>query len=356
MPITTLQRQLRELGRIRTGIQEGSGSKRRPAKLETFRLTSSSRQLLEHAAEAFGGEVKPWTGPAGEAFELITKTATLEIILPPGQRISQWYELWTGGGCQRRCDGVREVLTDVPCLCPPDPVERQTLAAKGEACKPTTRLSVMLPQLPDLGVWRLESHGFYAAVELAGVADVLAAATAADRILPARLRLEQRTTKRAGQPTRRYAVPVIEIGATAAELFASASPALLPSPSGEGRPATPPGRPALPAGPEPPVDAAFRPIVPPASDPAPDPVAAELPASSDFGPGHSARNDPAWAQEEPAELTSEAFKAFLRDQRISGAYALEVGRRLFAGQDPRSWTPIQLARLAEKLTQEASNA
>ena len=61
MPILNLQRQLRELGRIRTGIQVStSGGKRRPSKLETFRLTSGARELIEAAAEAYGGTVTPW--------------------------------------------------------------------------------------------------------------------------------------------------------------------------------------------------------------------------------------------------------------------------------------------------------
>jgi hypothetical protein len=56
MPILTLQRQMRELGRIRTGNQvAAAGGKRARTKLETFRLTSSSRELIEAAAEAYGG-------------------------------------------------------------------------------------------------------------------------------------------------------------------------------------------------------------------------------------------------------------------------------------------------------------
>jgi hypothetical protein len=68
----------------------------------------------------------------------------------------------------------------------------------------------MLPELPDLGIWRLESHGFYAAVELAGAARFLAIASASGLNVPARLRLDQREKKIPGKATNRYAVPVIE--------------------------------------------------------------------------------------------------------------------------------------------------
>ena len=62
MPILTLQRQMRELGRIRTGIQvsSGKGGRRRPEKLDTFRLTSSSRELITEAARVYGGDARPW--------------------------------------------------------------------------------------------------------------------------------------------------------------------------------------------------------------------------------------------------------------------------------------------------------
>jgi hypothetical protein len=208
---------MRELGRIRTGVQQeytdkGGKKRRRPAKLETFRLTSASRDLLEAAATTYGGRVAPW--PEQNEFQLVTDVDALDIVVPPGQAMSQWYELWSGGGCQRRCDGVTNVLADAPCACPADAELRVELAAKGEACKPTTRLNVILPAIPDLGVWRLESHGFYAAVELAGTAEFLERATAQGRLLPARLRLDRREIKRPGEATRQFTVPVIELPQT----------------------------------------------------------------------------------------------------------------------------------------------
>lgn len=206
MPLIDLQRRMRELGRIRTGQTVSSNGRKRPTRLETFRLTSPSRPLIEAAAESYGGKPKAWNGE----WELVTETDTLDVVIPPGQSISQWYELWSGGGCQRRCDGRTNVLTDTPCACPADPGERRELAKDGQACKPTTRLNVMLPAIPDLGVWRLESHGYYAATELAGTVDVI---EAAGRMLPARLRLEQREVKRPGKPTNQFAVPVLELPA-----------------------------------------------------------------------------------------------------------------------------------------------
>jgi hypothetical protein len=212
MPILTLQQRLRELGRIRIGqkVATAKGGTR-PGKLDRFRLTSPSKELLDRVAAKYGGTVNPWTpeGGAGQ-FEVITETKRMPIHVPP-QPVSQYFELWSGGGCQRRCDGVTELLKDRPCICGPDPEQRQ--------CKPTTRLNVVLSEIEGVGVWRLESHGYYAALELPGVAELLAQTGG---YVEAFLGLEQRTAKRDGQ-TRHWMVPTIDLAITPAALMAGAA-------------------------------------------------------------------------------------------------------------------------------------
>lgn len=243
-PLLDLQRRLVEIGRIRLGEQVSGGSGRtRPAKRETWRLTSRDKARLEAAQRTYDGELRPW----GEQWELLTEATELAVMLIPGQELSQWYEMWgspaSGGAvsCLRRCDGVREILSDGPCLCPENGEERNALAAKGKACKPTTRLSVLLPAVEGIGCWRMETHGYYAAVELAGAAEILRRATEQGILLPARLRLDQREARRAGQ-VRRFPVPVIEVDVTPTEMLAIAGggaegPALSSSPA-----ALPPAR------------------------------------------------------------------------------------------------------------------
>lgn len=192
MPIIDLQRRMVEAGRIRAGEK---GAKGEPRKLDKWRLTSKDRQRLEAAAQLWGGEIREWEAQ----WELYTLTATLPILLLPGQTPTTWYELWSKGGCQRRCDGV-SLNSEEACLC--DPENRE--------CKPYTRLSVLLPDLPGIGSWLLTSTGWNAAAELAGAADLLQRASAQGVLIPARLRLEQRQDVKAGQ-TRKYAVPVIDI-------------------------------------------------------------------------------------------------------------------------------------------------
>lgn len=203
MPIIEIQKRARELGRIRTGDKGGKGQ---PQKLSKFRLTSASQPLLQKVADLYGGTVKAWDGAGTPQFEVYTQVDRIPIMVPP-QPVSQWLETWTGGGCVHRCDGVTNALTGEPC----DPEDRDHINAK-----PTTRLNVVLREVEGMGVWRLESHGWNAAVELPDAAEFLAMAGG---YVEGHLALEERISKTEGQ-TRRYLVPIIEIDVTPTELMA----------------------------------------------------------------------------------------------------------------------------------------
>lgn len=196
MTIIGLQRRLVEVGRIRMGERNERGL---PTRLETWKLTSRDGLRLQAAAEVFGGTVVEWEGHAGH-FALVTEVDSLPILLMPGQALSQHYELWSGGGCKRRCDGLNESLSDGACLCDPDNRE----------CKPHTRLNVLLPDVAGVGAWRLDTQGYYAATELTGTVDLLEIATMRGVLLPARLRIDQRSVLRDGQ-TKRFPVPTLDI-------------------------------------------------------------------------------------------------------------------------------------------------
>jgi len=213
MPIIDIQRRLRELGRIRIGqVVTTKSGKTAPSKLDRFRFTSANRPLLEQIAGHYGGEVRDWQpqGNGAAGFEVITDATEVPVIVPPGQPVSQWYEAWTGGGCQRRCDGATEILSDQPCIC----------ATQDERiCKPTTRLNVMLRDVDVIGVFRLETHGWNAATELPAAAELcIQAAAALGHPVPAVLELQERVDKKDGQ-TRRYMVPGLVPGVSPAALI-----------------------------------------------------------------------------------------------------------------------------------------
>ncbi len=199
MAILGLQQAQTEVGRIRLGVKvKAANGKERPAKLDRLRFTSPRRTLIDRIAELYGGTVEAWQPPRGnQQWQVVTNATQVPVLVPPQDPAeSQWYEMWSAGGCQRRCDGQMEKITRQACLC--DPQARE--------CSMHTRLRVMLEDVPGLGCWRVDTGSFYAAVELPGIAALLAQAQG---IIPAKLILDQRTVTRAGK-TMNFVVPVLD--------------------------------------------------------------------------------------------------------------------------------------------------
>lgn len=220
MPILDLQRRMRQLGEIRighvvSGVSKSGKAYTRPAKLDKFRFTSPSRAILASVATLYGGEVQPWTPANGgpSEFEVYSTTDRLPVLIPPHDAVSQWYELYAGSKCQRRCDGVTEQKSDRPCLC--DPERRQ--------CARTTRVNVMLRDVPALGQWLLITKGYYAAVTLPPAAELLAQAGG---YIPGWLGMEEKTAIVGDKPAR-FMIPTLDVEITPAALMAGqAGPAL----------------------------------------------------------------------------------------------------------------------------------
>lgn len=254
MPIKDLQQQQAQVGRIRLGHKVAGQKGERPEKLDRFRFTSPQRSLIDAVAGMYGGKVEPWDND-GKAEWQVTSTATALRVLIPPRPVTQWYELWSGAGCQRRCDGETETISGDACKCPLDAMERAELAGKGKACKATTRLKVMLPDVPGLGVWRLDSHGFYAAIELPSTAEFLGAVTDQGGYIRATLALEPRTVKRPGQGIRSFFVPALHVEMTPEQLIAGAGTAIAGTAAralqAGASAAAPPGPAAIAAGPDP---------------------------------------------------------------------------------------------------------
>jgi hypothetical protein len=184
------QTRLTTVGKIRLGVfnPEGRG---RPQKIDTFRLTSADGDLIRAAAGLYGGTPTEWKPQGGGAaqWQVITDTNALPVYAVNGQKIDPVYEAWAGGRtCVRRCDGVWNQIKNEECVC-----NGPTPPATRDLCKITTRVLVMLQEIPGLGSWMLETHGENAAYELSLPSQLIAAATLP---VPAMLRLrgEQRRT------------------------------------------------------------------------------------------------------------------------------------------------------------------
>ncbi len=232
MSLLPLQRRVHETLRARMGDR---GPKGEPRRRTTWRLTSHNRDLLDAAQRVLGGEVRAWTGtgaPEGH-YELDSGSDTLRVAIAPGvmEPITQAFEAWSGGGCVRRCDGAVERLSGSPCICREEGYD--PLIARDQAevpkeireriCQPHTRFSFWLPELGSLGVCRLETKGWNAAMELP--TSVQALNTLLERhsdggigFVTGMLRIVEKTAKKNGQ-TRRYVVPQLDLDVVMADLL-----------------------------------------------------------------------------------------------------------------------------------------
>jgi hypothetical protein len=167
------------------------------------------------------------------------------------------YEKWGSGGKQRTCDGefctvpVEDPegghLDEADCVCA---VEGWTPSnakdVKAGACVVTTRLKVVMPELPGAGIWLMTTGSIMAAMELPAQVSLLQAMAQNNMIVPAVLAIEAREHKRTDEKfMRKYHVPTIRIRESLSALAAGRG-GLLPH---SGSPAVgSPATAALPAG------------------------------------------------------------------------------------------------------------
>jgi hypothetical protein len=210
-PLASIDNRIPEAGRIRIGVKTAKAMK----SLDTFRFTSPHRDLIELLAGTYGGVAKAWVDTKANPpnqYEVITTTSSIPVLLLPNC-INVWYELWAGGGRQRQCDGVtvemagHDTMVQAPCVC----------AAKARMeCAPYTRITVILPELPFRGTWRLNTKGWNALRELPGMVD-LVNAVAGGGIATARLGVDKRQKIENGK-TSHFVVPTITMDATPLEI------------------------------------------------------------------------------------------------------------------------------------------
>ena len=206
--LRNIQARAAEHGRLRTGYTQG----KRPMRSATWVVTSHSEEHVRKAAELWGGEPEPWQplNSTISQWRVITKASSIEAIITPGDPLNQYNEMWSAGGCQRRCDGETELLSRQSCLCARQFGEDWHTQPKGRVCSTTSRFNVMLPDISGMGMWRAETHSFYAAQEWGGMVDMVLAGTNGKGFIPVTLRIEPRQVVRDGQ-TKKFPVVVVEL-------------------------------------------------------------------------------------------------------------------------------------------------
>lgn len=258
--LTNLQRSIRQRGRIRIGYSTPGkrADVKVPHKLDRFRFTAADRAVIDAVAALYGGEPEPWRDEGRDEWQVTTDARSIPILLPPGaMALSQSWDQWAKGFHVRTCDGTTSRVPGNPkvedCQCDPD----------APNCQLSTHLSVILPEVPGLGTWRLTSHGWYAATELAGSVGLLEELLGGTGVVPARLGLDRREVRRLidGKPqVRKYVVPTIDVDQTVTALVGArgaltptadklpATPVELPSAPGGWRPVDPAALPEAPGG------------------------------------------------------------------------------------------------------------
>lgn len=199
-PIIELQRRLSIVGAIRCGEKTERGA---PKRLETFRITSPSRGLVDQAAALYGGDVSAWQSPSGSEWQVTTTANELTVLVMPGYSLKQTYELWEGATKRTRvCDG-QEMSDGAACLCDAEGVDR---------CDLYTRLVVALPELDTVLGWRLITKGVNAGHEIPTLMGLIHSVSEGRPFVPAKLRLVERSGVKDGQKVR-YVVPTLDLGA-----------------------------------------------------------------------------------------------------------------------------------------------
>ena len=235
-PIYDLQRRLVERGRIRVGGErKGRGAGKR---LEHFRVTTPDEPTAQAIAQCYGGEVNVWDSPSGKQFQVYTERPLQVTLVPVGQPGTQWMELWSGGGCVRRCDGDTEQISGDPCMCKNEDEPQ---------CKPTTRLQMMIGGVPGWGTFLLTTGSWYAATEMVTLIDLADRAHASGIEVSGTLVIEQRRVVRGGT-TKQFPVPVFRPDGVDLQTLIRESgyvPAQLTKPAGK-RPALGGSKPELP--------------------------------------------------------------------------------------------------------------
>jgi len=180
MPLLDVQMEFATVGEIRIGASARNDRGKKVARsLDHFLFTTRDRRLADYLAATYGGEVAAWPEETGKwAVHSTTASITVTVPLTNAMIVQDW-EMYQGGNCLRRCDSVRNRITGRDCECPSDQDARAQLAKTGGACKPTTRLFVVLVDAPALGTFKVVTHSIVAARQLAATAHVMQFARAA---------------------------------------------------------------------------------------------------------------------------------------------------------------------------------
>ena len=215
-----------EHGRLRLGEKTLSrNGKQIPTAIDRWRFTSPDRNAIEALASLHGGRVERWDEPQANPrnqWQVTTEANVIDVWLPQNC-LTCTYECWTREGLQRRCDG--EVCTnhtalgrvESPCVCIAEGLKKND--RRDPACKPYTRVNVIIPDIPFGGVWRLEVKGETFMQEAPGMVALIEQIHQRSGMARAKLMLTSRQAHLDDGQLAQYIVPQFFVPQTAAEML-----------------------------------------------------------------------------------------------------------------------------------------
>lgn len=159
------------VGRFRSGRLVRLGKTDTPEALNEWRVTTGDPVVADRIAALYGGESEEWETDKEDNLQVLTDTASVQIIIEPDGVDASFKQFVPGAGMTHHCDGFTYLSPDEdkgePCGCPSLIAERKLKASQQRGPKPSVDVTFRLADEPELGVFRFNS-GSWKLVEALG--------------------------------------------------------------------------------------------------------------------------------------------------------------------------------------------
>ncbi|MFE5159123.1 hypothetical protein ACFRNT_11425 [Streptomyces sp. NPDC056697] len=145
------------VGRFRSGRLVG----KQPEALNEWRVTTGDPVVADTLAALLGGSPEEWDTDKEDNIEVLTDSASVEIIIESSDKIDASMKLFGMSGLVHHCDGVEFLSPEEDkgqkCGCPPLLQDRKDKAKSGRGPKPSIDIQFKLADAPHLGLFRFNS-------------------------------------------------------------------------------------------------------------------------------------------------------------------------------------------------------
>lgn len=149
------------VGRFRSGRLIRLGTKETPESLNEWRVTTGDPTVAAKIAELLGGEPESWETEKEDNLQVLTDSATVQIVIEPDGVDASFKQFVPGAGMTHHCDGFHYLSPDQDrgqkCGCPSLIAERKLKAQQQRGPKPSVDVEFRLLDAPTLGKFRFNS-------------------------------------------------------------------------------------------------------------------------------------------------------------------------------------------------------